>query len=137
MQGAVHRNLVGHLVSEGASTLGFRTAVKKYLRATPGWTRDYEDDVTVPSVIPDAYLLEPAWLPGREDLSWLGRIVVWEVEVTHSLSETKLASYVDFAGTLDDTDLHACLELRTVDKYGTVRIHDLLTHRLRFRNIAA
>lgn len=115
MRGVQHEALIAQLVkAHGASTRGFRTQVRNFLRATPGYTPDYDEDLPIPAVIPDAYRLD------------LGKITVWEVEVTNPITQGKLRAYAEFWVELDATDVCVELELRRVDRYGIEQTYDLV-----------
>lgn len=130
MPGKVHTSRIRRLVEqENASTCGFRAALRTYLKRTPGWTDDQEEDIfpAIPRYVPDAYRLEAA--PRDCQGKWTGRrgrIVVWEVEVTHPVSTDKLASYACFWETLDGSDLFTTLELHIINKLGLEYVVNLV-----------
>lgn len=117
-----HCDLVDRLRKQGAATSGFRREVGRFLKSTPGWSAEYADEINIPNYVPDAYRLDPA------SGSRPGKITVWEVEVTHSLTEAKLGSYALFWGDLDASDIHAALDVYVIDRYGFDRPVNLFAH---------
>ena len=118
MPNRLHSARVARLVARGASTRGFRSETLKFLKGCRGWTVDYEKDIKVPRYVPDAYRLDAA----------TGKITVWEVEVSHPVSDAKVGAYMAFWADLDASDIRADFELRIVDRHGFERSHNLAVH---------
>jgi hypothetical protein len=120
MQGSLHQAHIEQIVKTyGASTRSFRVRVQEFLKDTPGYGSEYDEDgidgIIVPRVIPDAYQLRP------------GRITVWEIEITNPISPAKFGEYAAFWAELDATDIQTVFELRIVDRFGIERAWEPFT----------
>lgn len=116
VNGQRHCDLIAEVVDRhGANTAQFRKSLVAYLRRDLGMAASDVDDLRIPDLRPDAWLI-------TDDA-----IIVWEVEVTNPLDARRLSRYARLWFDLDGTDHYLNLDLRTVDRYGLERQVDLCT----------
>jgi hypothetical protein len=102
-----------------AQRSGFRRNLQQAVQSAGYGLNDGDGGLPeIPRIIPDVHLVE------RDE--YAVQVTVWEVVISHPLSDEKLEIYASFWGALSDSSAEVYFHLREVDRFGGETNIDLM-----------